>query len=223
MQQVSNQRTAQRTPEARYAYYRRCQESCKGGEQCKAPAEKGAAVCYGHARQRAMAKRREAERQAVLTKAVAEMRKRGQPEFEMVNLFTSFHGIQVTIATAAQALVDGSIDCKTAGRLLWDLQRMATLLRICHKTEAQTTKDTHSTPLSQAQRRSGQATEHEVVADTMREEQKPILPQIGADERRLANVWAANRREKARICPEVLTFRRDGRWSKWPPGYAKAA
>ena len=100
--------------EARYSYYRRCQEFCKSGEQCKAaPQKKGAAVCYAHARQRAMATRREAERLVVLTKAVAEMRRRGKPEFEMVNLFTSFNGIQITIATVAQALVDGSIDCRS--------------------------------------------------------------------------------------------------------------
>ena len=210
MQPTSNRRTAHRTPEARYAYYRRCQEFCKSGEQCKAPAEKGTAVCYAHARQRAIAARREAERLAVLTKALAEMRKRGKPEFEMVNLFTSFNGIQVTIATAAQALVDGSIDCKTAGRLLWDLQRMATLLRLYHKRS-------NGLPLIN--------TDNADRKDSGRFEQsgRPILPQICADERRLISGWAANRREKARVYPEVLTFRRDGRWSKWPPGYAKAA
>ncbi len=210
MQQVSNQNMAQRIPEARYAYYRRCQEFCKGGEQCKAPAEKGAAVCYAHARQRAMTARREAGRLSVLTKAVAEMRKRGKPEFEMVNLFTSFNGIQITIATAAQALIQGSIDCKTAGRLVWDLQRMAKLLRLHHKKSK-------GLPLIN--------TDNTDRKDSGRFEQsgRPILPQICADERRLRSVWAANRREKARVYPEVLMFRRDRGRSRWPPGYAKAA
>ena len=61
-------------PEARYAYYRRCQVFRKGGEQCKAPAETGSLICHAHAGQLAMAVRRERERRAVLEEAVAEMR-----------------------------------------------------------------------------------------------------------------------------------------------------
>ncbi|MGZ6423714.1 MAG: hypothetical protein ACXWSR_22495, partial [Bdellovibrionota bacterium] len=61
-------------PEARYAYYRRCQVFRKGGEQCKAPAKKGAQICHAHAAQTAMAARRERERRAVLAEAIAEMR-----------------------------------------------------------------------------------------------------------------------------------------------------
>src|SRR5579871_1699416 len=119
--------------EARYAYYRRCQEFRKNGEQCKAPAEKGAPICHAHASQRAMAVRRERERRAVLGEAVEQMRRRGRPEFAMTDLFTDFKGIQVTIAVMAQALIDGRIDCKTAGRLAWDLQRMSKLLWMVHK------------------------------------------------------------------------------------------
>jgi hypothetical protein len=113
---------------ARYSYYRRCQEFRGNGEQCKAPAEKGAQVCHAHAGQKAMALRRERERHTVLAEAVAQMRKRGNPEFEMANLFTNFKGIQVTIAVMAQALIEGRIDCKTAGRLAVDLQMMSKLL-----------------------------------------------------------------------------------------------
>ncbi len=131
-------------PEARYAYYRRCQEVRWNGEQCKAPAEKGARICHAHAGQRAMAERRGVERRAVLAAAAAKMR------CSMADLLTSFNGIQVTIATAAQALIASRLDCKTARRLLWDLQRMAKLLELYHRAKAQTTKDTHSTPLSQA-------------------------------------------------------------------------
>jgi len=71
-----------RVPEARYAYYRRCQVFRRNGEQCKAPAEKGSYICHAHAGQLAMAVRRERERRAVLAEAVAEMRRRGKPEFE---------------------------------------------------------------------------------------------------------------------------------------------
>src|SRR3954470_20366602 len=103
MQQVSTSTSSEklaveRMPEARYAYYRRCQVFRRNGEQCKAPAEKGAHICHAHAGQLATAVRRERERRAVLMEAVAEMRKQGRPECEMADLFTSFKGIQVTTA-----------------------------------------------------------------------------------------------------------------------------
>ncbi|HEY2392190.1 MAG TPA: hypothetical protein VGK22_13540 [Candidatus Angelobacter sp.] len=120
----------QREPEARYGYYRRCQEFRRNGEQCKAPAEKGAQICHAHAGQRAMALRRERERRAVLAEAVAVMRKKGYLQCEMADLFTSFNGIQVTLALMAQALINGRIDCKTAGRLVVHLQTMSKLLRM---------------------------------------------------------------------------------------------
>jgi hypothetical protein len=140
--QMSPGKTPAIAPEARYGYYRRCQVFRGNGEQCKAPAEKGEQICHAHAAQQAMAMRRERERQAVLAEAVAEMRRRsklkfgkpefGKPEFEAKDLFMDFNGIQVTIAKMAQALIDGRIDCKTAGRLAVDLQAMSKLLWMAH-------------------------------------------------------------------------------------------
>jgi hypothetical protein len=139
MQSVSTQSsTTEYMPEARYAYYRRCQVFRKGGEQCKAPAEKGREICHAHASQQATLLRRERERQAVLAEAVAVMRRRGKAECEANDLFTNFTGIQVTLAVAAQALINGRIDCKTAGRLAWNLQTMARLLRMVHGKRRQT-------------------------------------------------------------------------------------
>jgi hypothetical protein len=122
----------ERIPEARYAYYRRCQVFRKGSEQCKGPAEKGSHICYAHAGQLATAVRRERERRAVLAEAVAQMRRRGKPECEMADLFMDFKGIQVTVAVMAQALIAGRIDCKTAGRLVVQLQTVSKLLRMLH-------------------------------------------------------------------------------------------
>jgi hypothetical protein len=119
-----------KAPEARYSYYRRCQVFRRSGEQCKAPAEKGQEICHAHAAQMAMAARRELQRRAVLAEAVAEMHRRGRPECQMVELLTDFKGIQVTLAVTAQALIDGRIDCKTAGQLLVHLQTMSKLLWI---------------------------------------------------------------------------------------------
>ena len=127
----------ERIPEVRYAYYRRCQVFRKNGEQCKAPAEKGACICYAHAGQRAMALRRERERQAVLAEAVAEIRRTGRPEFEMADLFMDFKSIQVTLAVVARALINDRIDPKTAGRLMVDLQTVSKLLRM-HDKETKT-------------------------------------------------------------------------------------
>jgi len=122
-----------RIPEARYAYYRRCQVFRRNGEQCKAPAEKGVQICHAHATQQAMAFRRDLERRIVLAEAVAEMRRQGKPECELADLFTDFKGIQVTLAVMSRALIQERIDCKTAGRLIVHLQTMSKLLWQIHR------------------------------------------------------------------------------------------
>jgi hypothetical protein len=152
--------TAERVPEARYSYYRRCQLFRGNGDQCKAPAEKGETICHAHSAQQAMALRRERERQAMLAEAVAQMRRQGKPECEMADLLTDFKGIQVTLAVVSRALMHGRIDCKTAGRLLVHLQMMSKLLWMLHGKNKSTT-------------------------EARRHGEKQGLPLICADERRL--------------------------------------
>jgi hypothetical protein len=193
-QSDGTQSPAERIPEARYAYYRRCQVFRRNGVQCKAPAETGSHICHAHAGQLATAVRRERERQAVLVEAVAEMRRQGRTECKMADLFMDFKGINVTLAVMARALINGRIDCKTAGqmvvhlqtcsKLLWQIHRRKTsttesrrhgedqkLPQICaderrlSTEKTLTTKDTRSTPLSQAQGRSGQAAKHKGKQD----------------------------------------------------------
>ncbi len=137
---------AERVPEARYSYYRRCQVFRRNGEQCKAPAEKGAQICHAHAAQQAMAFRRDLERRIVLAEAVAEMRRQGKPECEMADLFTDFKGIQVTLAVVSRALIAGRIDCKTAGRLLVHLQTMSKLLWMVHRKGREGRKENQESP-----------------------------------------------------------------------------
>ena len=132
---INGDPTTARVPEARYAYYRRCQVFRRNGVQCKAPAEKGAQICHAHAGQLAMAVRRERERRAMLAEAVAEMRKQGRPECEMADLFMDFKGIQVTLAVMARAVINGRIDCKTAGQMLVQLQTLSKLLWQIHRQE----------------------------------------------------------------------------------------
>lgn len=120
-------------PEARYAYYRRCQVFKKNGEQCKAPAEKGARICYAHATEQATAFRRKLQLTILLAEVVHGMRQRGKPEFETVDIFMDFNAIQVTLGVMSQAVIDDRIDCKTAGRLLIGLQTAAKVLRMIHR------------------------------------------------------------------------------------------
>lgn len=44
----------------------------------------------------------------------------------------------MTLAVMAQALIDGRIDCKTAGRLIVNLQMMSKLLRVYHRGHRET-------------------------------------------------------------------------------------
>ena len=191
---TEHRQESSRVPETRYSYYRRCQVFRKGGEQCKAPAEKGSHICYAHAGQLATAVRRERERRAVLAEAVAEMRRKGKPECEMADLFTDFKGINVTLAVMAQALIAGRIDCKTAGRLVVHLQTTSKLLWLYHRGTQRgkdlTTKDTKgrkglplihtdNTDLKRA------AKEPSLTTDPRRHGEQQGTPQICADERRL--------------------------------------
>jgi len=218
-----------RVPEARYSYYRRCQVFRRNGEQCKAPAETGSLICHAHAGQLAMAVRREQQRRAVLAEAVAELRRQGGPEFEAKDLFMDFKGIQVTLAVMAQALIDGRIDCKTAGGLVVQLQTASKLLWLYHRghrgarrDKTLTTKDTRSTPLSQTQGRSGQATEHRGLPALL------VLPkvlEVKAGRNCTANHVTANQREESRIClmAEVTAFTDIRGRPHGPPGWARTA
>jgi hypothetical protein len=169
MAEMSVMERVMRVPEARYSYYRRCQIFRKGGEQCKAPAEKGSHICYAHAGQLAMAFRRDLERRIVLAEAVAEMRRRGRPECEMADLFKDFKGINVTLAVMARALIAGRIDCKTAGQMVVYLQTISKLLWMIHRKGRKGRKENQESP------------------------------QICADERRLSTSRLRNKTEQAEL------------------------
>jgi hypothetical protein len=124
-----------RVPEARYSNYRRCQVFRKNGEQCKAPAEKDAYICYAHAQQQAMALRQKLELAIVLGEVARQMRARGQAEFEVADIFMDSDAMQITLAIMAKALIDGRIDCKTAGRLAVGLQTAMKLLRLSERVK----------------------------------------------------------------------------------------
>lgn len=133
MAEMSAMEGVMRVPEARYSYYRRCQVFRKNGEQCKSPAETGAHICYAHTREQATAFRRKLQLTILLAEVVRRMRQRGKPEFEVADIFMDFNAIQVTLGVMAQAVINGTIDCKTAGRLAIGLQTAAKVLRMIHR------------------------------------------------------------------------------------------
>ena len=225
-----------RVPEARYAYYRRCQVFRRGGVQCKAPAETGSHICHAHAGQLAMTVRRERERRAVLEEAVAQMRKRGRPECQIADLFMDFKGINVTLAVMMQAVIDGRIDCKTAGRLVVQLQTVSKLLWMLHRKGREGRKEkrispqicaderrlkTRTTPLINTDGTDLKRSENEnLTAEARRRGEKPNTERN----------WAAIRltseeHERMRIAlvTEVLAIANGRGWAHAPPELLRAA
>jgi hypothetical protein len=111
----------ERTPEERYAYYRRCKVLRANGVQCKAPAMKGESVCYSHLTDAEMARRQEGQRRAVLEEAARQMRAAGAKDFAVKDVFADGRAIQKALGVMSEAVIQGSIDLEAAGRLAQDL------------------------------------------------------------------------------------------------------
>ena len=95
--------------EERYGYYRRCQRFRKNGQQCKAPAVKGADRCYKHQEQ-------------------ADIERRRRAQFTLPPL-VDLNTVQREIGNVAQALIEDRIDEDYAGELLQKLERASIALR----------------------------------------------------------------------------------------------
>ncbi len=166
-----------------YAYYRRCQVIRRNGEQCKAPAEKGAHICHSHALQQEMARRRKEARRALLTEVARQMSRATGRECEPAEVFCSFEGIQRAISEAARALIEGRIDCKTAGRLAVDLQMAAKLLRMV-SFNREGRRERQLPQICAEQRRFGEREKAGLNAEALRRGEKQQLLQIVAGESR---------------------------------------
>jgi hypothetical protein len=114
-------------PEARYAYYRRCHNFLRNGNQCKAPAMKGEPICHQHAQQADNNRRREQQRRELLSR----------PGLG----FGSFDAIQRTIGAVANALLAGEIDHKVAGRLMMQVQIAIRLQKIAARLQKRITRN----------------------------------------------------------------------------------
>ena len=95
--------------EERYGYYRRCQRFRRNGQQCKAPAMKGADRCYKHQEQ-------------------ADIERRRREQFTLPPLL-DLKTVQREIGNVAQALIEDRIDEDYAGKLLQELERASIGLR----------------------------------------------------------------------------------------------
>jgi hypothetical protein len=225
-----------RVPEARYAYYRRCQVFRRGGVQCKAPAETGSHICHAHAGQLAMAVRRERERRAVLTEAVAQMRKRGRPECQIADLFMDFKGINVTLAVMMQAVIDGRIDCKTAGRLVVQLQTVSKLLWMLHRKGREGRKEKRVSPQICADERRLKTRTTPLIntdgTDLKRSEDQNLTAEARrrGEKPNTERNWAAIRltshepeRTRIALVTEVLAIANGRGWAHAPPELLRAA
>ena len=95
--------------EERYGYYRRCQRFRRNGQQCKAPAMKGADQCYKHQEQ-------------------ADIERRRRKQFTLPPL-VDLKTVQRTIGDVARALLEDRIDEDYAGELLQKLESASIRLR----------------------------------------------------------------------------------------------
>jgi hypothetical protein len=96
----------------RYGYYRRCQHLRGNGEQCKAPAMKGEALCRQHAQEAEMELRRQAMRQ-----------KFGLPPLRDLKT------VQASLSEVTKAIIEDRIDEDYALELLQELERASMALR----------------------------------------------------------------------------------------------
>ena len=139
----------------------------------------------------------------------------------MADLFMDFKGINVTLAVAAQAVIAGRVDCKTAGRLVVQLQTFSKLLWQIHRKGREGRKENRVSPQIYADERRLGKEEALTTKDTKEHEG---LPQVRADERRLGN-GAAYDREETRIALVAKGLAiADGRsWAHAPPELLRAA
>ena len=98
--------------EERYGYYRRCRTFRRNGEQCKAPAMKGDSLCYKHAQEADLERRRR------------EMRER----FALPPL-RDLKTVQQSLGEVARAIIENRIDEDYASELLGQLERASLALR----------------------------------------------------------------------------------------------
>jgi hypothetical protein len=98
--------------EERYTYYRRCQHVRPGGEQCKAPAMKGEALCYKHEQQEQAARSARSRREKFVLPPLRDLKT-----------------VQGSLGEVMKAIIENRIDDDYAGEILQELERASIALR----------------------------------------------------------------------------------------------
>ena len=98
--------------EERYGYYRRCQTFRQNGDQCKAPAMKGDSLCYKHAQEADLERRRQEMRQGFVLPPLRDLKT-----------------VQVCLGNVTRAIIEERIDEDYAAELLQELERASIVLR----------------------------------------------------------------------------------------------
>jgi hypothetical protein len=162
----------------------------------------------------------------------------------MADLFMDFKGINVTLAVMAQALIDGRIDCKTAGRLVVQLQTVSKLLWVLHRNGREGRKEKQILPQICADKRGSKASTTKVTKEHEGPKNLPLIntdntdlrelgekPNLTAEARqpghelRTKENWVANERERTRIAlvTEVMAIASRRGWAHAPPELLRAA
>lgn len=116
--------------EPRYAHYRRCQQFRENGRQCKAPALKGEDLCYMHHAQAEAARKLQEFRRA----------------FGLPRTWDHRPLVLRAIGAAMQALLDGRIDRKAAGRAMIELQAAMSIAVPENETQRANTEARRNAP-----------------------------------------------------------------------------
>jgi hypothetical protein len=90
--------------EERYAYYRRCTQLRRNGQQCKGPAMKGETVCYSHFNQAELARFRERERNNILGALGRLAGTRNEAGRALNNVIAAFTAGRIDAKTAAKMM-----------------------------------------------------------------------------------------------------------------------
>jgi hypothetical protein len=132
------------------------------------------------------------------------MRRQGRAKCELANLLTSFKGIQVTLAVMAEAIIDGRVDCKTAGRLGAHLQMMSKLLWTLHKNKTLPLIDADNTDLQDVAKNNPAANEREKTRIVL------VSPRFSAEKVEWATIGRAGEDTSAQISWEERLYRDRG-------------
>jgi hypothetical protein len=141
---------------------------------------------------------------------------KGHTECELENLLMDFKGIQVTLAVMARAVINGRVDCKTAGRLLVHLQTMSKLLWTLHKNKTLPLINADNADCKESPKALGSNTANPAANERERARIVLVLPRYRAEKAELAAIGRVDEDTGAQISLEERG-NRDRGYGHGPP------